>query len=94
MARSPLDRIHALNETIKSLDSDIEQARAELGMLAHIDDDTRRDALVSDHAEDRQVARMTASDVVRIERHIRQLEANRARAVAKRARAVDKLAAG
>jgi hypothetical protein len=94
MSRSPLDKIHAMTQAIKDLDRDIDQAQAELGMLTHIDDDSQRDATVSDHAEDRQVARMTASDVVRLERHIQQLAANRSKVVAKRSKAVDKLAAG
>jgi hypothetical protein len=94
MPRSSLDKIHAMAETIKDLDLDIEQTRAELGMLIHIDDDTQRDAAVSEHAEDRQTARMTASDVARLERHIQRLTASRSKIVAKRAKAVDKLATG
>ena len=83
-----------MTKTIKDLDSDIEQARAELGMLVHIDDDTQRDAVVSEHAEDKQTARMTASDVARLKRHIQHLTAHRSKVVAKQAKAVDKLAAG
>ncbi|MDA2978314.1 MAG: hypothetical protein O3B42_00860 [Actinomycetota bacterium] len=94
MPRSSLHKIREMTETIKDLDFDIDQARAELGMLTHIDDDTQRDAAVSEHAEDRQAARMTASDVARLQRHIQQLTASRSKVVAKRAKAVDKLAAG
>ena len=92
MARSPLDKIHAMSETIVDLDRTIEQARAELGMLVHIDDDAQRDALVSSHEEDRQEARMTASDVARLTRHIRTLESDRAKLIAKRAKAINKIA--
>lgn len=94
MARSALDRIHSLNALIAALDGDIEQARAELGMLAHIDDDAQRDAAVTEHVEDRQDARMTASDVKRMNRHIDKLEAKRAKMARKRNAEVSKLQAG
>ncbi|MCZ7532987.1 MAG: hypothetical protein M5U23_06230 [Acidimicrobiia bacterium] len=92
MARSPLDKIRAMSEEIADLDRVIEQARAELGMLVHIDDDARRDALVSEHEEDRQAARMTAADVARLERQIVKLETHRAKVAAKQKRAIDKIA--
>jgi len=92
MTRSPLDKIHAMSEEIADLDRVIEQANAELGMLSHIDDDAQRDALVSSHEEDRQAARMTASDVTRLERHIAKLESDRAKAATKRTRAINKIA--
>lgn len=94
MARSALDRIHSLNALIAALDGDIEQARAELGMLAHIDDDAQRDAAVTEHVEDRQDARMTASDVKRMNRHIDKIEAKRAKMARKRNAEVSKLQAG
>ena len=94
MARSALEKIHSLNAVIDSLDDDIEQARAELGMLEHINDDVQRDAAVSDHAEDRQDARMTASDVARMKRHIDRLLDKRAKTVNKRDKALAKLQAG
>ena len=94
MARSALQKIHALSATIEELDADIEQARAELGMLEHIDADTQRDAAVTEHAEDTQDARMTASDVTRMVRHIDKLESNRAKTVRKRDATLAKLQAG
>lgn len=94
MARTELDKIHSLNAVIVSLEGDIEQSRAELGMLEHLNDDAQRDAVVSDHAQDRQDARMTASDVQRMGRHISKLEAKRAKTVARRDGAVDKLHSG
>ena len=50
MTRSALDKIHSFNAIIEGIDGDIDQARAELGMLAHIDDERRRYALVRCHA--------------------------------------------
>ena len=94
MTRSALDKIHSINAIIESIDDDIDRARAELGMLEHIDDDAQRDANVTDHAEDRQDARMTASDVARMTRHIEKLLTKRARTVRKRDAALAKLSAG
>jgi hypothetical protein len=94
MARSALDKIHDLNAMIESLDGDIEQARAELGMLEHIDADAQRDAAVTEHAEDRQDARMTASDVARITNHIDRLLSKRAKTARKRDATLTKLQAG
>ena len=94
MARSSLEKIHALTAIIEGLDGDIEQARAELGMLEHIDADAQRDAAVTEHAEDRQDARMTASDVTRMKRHIDKLVSKRATTVRKRDTTLAKLQAG
>jgi hypothetical protein len=94
MASSSLDRIHSLNAVIEVMDDDIDQARAELGMLEHIDDDVQRDAAVTEHAEDRQDARMTASDVARMTKHITRLERKREKTVQKRDAALAKLQAG
>ena len=94
MVRNALEKIHSLNAIIESLDGDIDQARAELGMLEHIDDDVRRDALVSEHAGDRQEARMTSSDVSRMNRNVEKLQAKRARFARKRDAALVKLQAG
>lgn len=81
-----------MNARIADLDDDIAQATAEVEMLQHIDDDAHRDALVSDNAEDRQVARMTRRDVQRAERHVDRLVRDRGRLVRKRAKAIDKIA--
>lgn len=93
MARSALDKISSLNAVIESIDEDVDRARAELGMLEHIDDDAQRDAAVTNHAEDRQDARMTRSDVARMTRHIDKLLTERAKAVRKRDAALAKLSA-
>jgi|GEM_PF-2220893 len=92
MRQSALEKIQAMTALIGQLDRDIALAEAELGMLSHIDDDAQRDALVSNHAEDRQAARQTASDVTRLERHIANLSSERSKIVQRRARAVTKLA--
>lgn len=91
MARTSLDRIKAMTAAIEEYDKALALSEAELGMLTHIDDDAQRDALVSDHAEDRQAARMTASDVARLRRHIDKLVGERSKLVRKRAKAIDKL---
>lgn len=93
MARASLDSIRAITSAIEACERDIALAQAELGMLTHLDDDARRDALVSDHAEDRQLARMTASDVKRLRGHLDKLAAKRSKLVRKRAKAIAKLAA-
>ena len=83
-----------MNHRIASIDAEVERAAAEVDMLRHIDDDAQRDAIVTDHAEDRQVARITRRDVRRAERYVEKLLRNRANLVAKRDRAIDKLARG
>ena len=55
------------------------QAREELSMLEHIDDDARRDALVSGHPIDRADARQTTADVERMRRHVEDLRRRRER---------------
>lgn len=92
MAKPTLDTIKAMTARVDACERDIALAEAELGMLTHIDDDAQRDALVSEHAEDRQVARMTAADVRRLQRHMDKLRAERSKLVKKRARAIEKLA--
>ena len=94
MARSSLEKIHALTAIIEGLDGDIAQARAALGLLAPIAADAQRDAAVTEHAEDRQDARMTASDVTRMKRHIDKLVSKRATTVRKRDTTLAKLQAG
>lgn len=89
-----LDKIQRLNNEIAAIDRDIDQSRAELGMLQHLEDDAVRDAVVSDHYDDRADAKMTKADVVRCEKRIRGLERDRGRIVSRRQRMVDKLTAG
>ncbi len=90
---SLLDKIHVLNTQIAAVNDDIEQARAELGMLQHLADDAARDAAVSEHYDDRADAKMTEADVIRCEKRIVGLEREMARIVLRRDRMVNKLAA-
>ena len=86
-----LARIQVMNGELEALDNDIEQARLEMSMLDHIDDDAQRDAAVSGTYDDRAGAKMTHADVVRISTHIATLERSRAKIVVKRDRLVAKL---
>ncbi len=81
-----------MNAQIAALDEEIALGEAEVGVLRHIDDDARRDALVSDNAEDRQIARMTRKDVDRAERYVAKLRRDRSALVRKREKAIDRLA--
>ncbi|MCB1245811.1 MAG: hypothetical protein KDB69_00930 [Acidimicrobiia bacterium] len=91
MARPTIDSIRALNRRIADLDAEIDQLDAELGMARHLDDDARRDALVTGSFEDRRDARRTARDVRRLARLIEKLDVERQRVVVKRDRAVERL---
>lgn len=90
--RDKLDKIRSLSGHIESLDADLVQVHQELEILQHIDDDAQRDAAVSDNYGDRAAAKMTRSDVARMEKHIRDLDRTRAKLVAKRYRLIRKLA--
>jgi hypothetical protein len=92
VSANKLEAIRALNTRIASVEEEIRQAVAEVDMLEHIDDDAQRDALVSEGAEDRQVARMTARDVRRAERYVERLRADRSKLAMKRDRLIEKLA--
>jgi len=88
-----LDKIRSLSSHIESLDGDLIQAREEIEILRHIDDDAQRDAAVSENYDDRAAAKVTHSDVVRMDKHIRDLERTHAKLVTKRDRLIRKLAA-
>jgi flagellar biosynthesis chaperone FliJ len=90
---SLLTRIRGLNAQISVLDQQIDQTIVEVSMLAHIDDDAQRDAVVSERYEDRVAAKMTRSDVIRIETHLASLERDRSKLVHKRDKLIRKLAA-
>ncbi|MEN8041774.1 MAG: hypothetical protein ABFR95_09755 [Actinomycetota bacterium] len=91
---SVLDRIKGLNAQIAVIESQIDQSTAEVSMLEHINDDAQRDAAVTERYEDIADANMTDGDVKRIRSHIRAMEKDRSKLVAKRDRLVRKLAAG
>ncbi len=90
---SALDRIRGLNTQISVLQQQIGQVEVEVSMLRHIDDDAQRDAAVSENYDDRAAARMTQSDVARMEKHVRDMERTHAKLVKKRDRLIRKLAA-
>jgi hypothetical protein len=90
----PIGRIQAMNAEIASIGAAIEQARAELDMLAHIDDDAQRDAAVSGRYEDRVDAKHTARDLARIEKYITSLANSQQRLIQRRDHEVARLAAG
>jgi hypothetical protein len=87
-----LDRILGLNAQLSTLDVHIEQVSQELSMLRRLDDDATRDATVSQRYEDRAAAKMTGSDVARMEKHLLSMEMDRVRMTAKRDRLIKKLA--
>jgi len=91
---SLLDKVHGINDQIAVVDTEIGQARSELGMLEHLADDAARDAAVSDNYEDRADAKMTRSDVTRCERRIASLQRERSKLVRKRDRMVNRLVDG
>jgi len=91
---NPIGRIQAMNAEIQSIAAAIEQSRAELDMLSHLDDDAQRDAAVSGRYEDRVDAKHTARDLARIEKYIASLTNSRQRLIRRRDHEVARLAAG
>ncbi len=84
-------RIFRLGDEIAALVDAERQLAEELEMLRHIDDDARRDALVSESPLDRADARETAADVARAERNLTDLRRRRERLEAKRDRLIGRL---
>lgn len=84
-------RLFHINDEIAALRRDQRLAEEELSFHEHLNDDTQRDAVVSDNPIDRADARDTAGDVRRFEIHIADLRRKRAMLEAKRDRLVDKL---
>ena len=87
-----LDKIKGLTTRIEAIDLDLGQARAELDMLEHLEDDAVRDALVSENWDDKVDAKRAYADVVRCEKRIRGLQNDRTRLVERRKRMIDRLA--
>ena len=88
-----LDKIKAMSAQIAAVDTDMDQAVAELDMLKHIEDDAVRDALVSEGWDDRVDAKHARRDVARCEKRIAGLERDRAKLVKRRTAMIDRLAA-
>lgn len=76
-------RLFRLNDKIGSLESEIDNARAELEYHRSINDDAQRDAAVGNYI-DREEAGATAADVRRFEKTIAQLEEKRQKLIEKR----------
>jgi Spy/CpxP family protein refolding chaperone len=88
-----LSKIKALSARIEGVDRDLDQARAELDMLNHLEDDAMRDALVSENWDDKVDAKRAHADVQRCEKRIDRLTRDRSRLVDRRTWMIDKLAA-
>ncbi|MCP3974670.1 MAG: hypothetical protein GY720_09275 [bacterium] len=84
-------KLFRLGDEITALDEAIRLAREELIYHDHLNDDTQRDAAVSNSPIDRADARETQGDVARMQRHIADLEGGRDRLETKRARLLAKL---
>ena len=84
-------RLFHLNDEIAALQRDERLVEDELSVHRHLNDDTQRDAVVSEHPIDKSDARETASDVRRFELHLAQLRRRRATLETKRDRLVEKL---
>ena len=84
-------KLFRLGDEIAALDKAIRLAREELVYHDHLNDDTQRDAAVSDSPIDRADARETQGDVARMQRHIVDLEGGRARLETKRAKLLAKM---
>jgi hypothetical protein len=80
-----------LNDEIAALHRDERLAEEELSFHRHLNDDTQRDAVVSDSPTDRADARQTQGDVKRFEIHLARLRRKRAILEAKRDRLIRKL---
>jgi len=84
-------RLFRLNETLARLAEEERLAAAELEIHRHLDDDARRDAVVSGNPIDREDARDTAADVARFQRLVAGLQEKRRRLEAKRDRLLARL---
>ncbi len=84
-------RLFGVNDKIAALETDERLAEEELTIHRHLDDDTQRDAVVSDNPIDRADARETSGDVRRFELHLAQMRRRRALLEAKRDRLIKRL---
>jgi hypothetical protein len=89
----PLDRIKGITAQIADVDTDLDQAVAELDMLRHLEDDAMRDALVSEGWDDKVDAKNATRDVDRCVKRIKSLEKDREKLVKRRSAMIDRLAA-
>ena len=84
------DRLFRINEELARLVEEERLTGAELEVLQHLDDDARRDAAVGGPLE-REDARESAGDVLRIESALRSARQRRGRLEAKRDRLLARL---
>jgi hypothetical protein len=84
-------KLFAIGDRLEAIERELVLAREELTYHRHLDDDTQRDAAVTDSPIDRADARETAGDVARFETLIRKLESERADLENQRARLLAKL---
>ena len=84
-------RIFQINEELAQLAEEEASVFEELQFHRHINDDAQRDALVSDHPEDRALARQTAADVARFERAVVEVQDRRTKLEMKRSRLFGRL---
>ena len=84
-------RIFRINADLAELAREEEQVFEELQFHRHLFDDAQRDAVVSDHAEDRAAARQIGADVARFERAVAEVQARRAKLERKRQKLLDRL---
>ena len=84
-------RLFRLHDEIEAIQRDERLVEEELTYHRHLNDDTQRDAAVSDHPIDRADARETSGDVRRFELNLAQLRRKRAVLETKRDRLVKKL---
>ena len=85
------NRIFLVNEQLAELVREEERVFEELQFHRHLHDDAQRDALVSDHPEDRALARQTAADVARFERAVEDVRIRKEKLEEKRRRLFDRL---
>jgi hypothetical protein len=85
-------KLFQLSDEIKALEQAELLASEELIYHQHLNDDAQRDAAVSDHPIDRADARETSSDVARFEKHLTDLQQQRAKLEAKRSKLIKRLA--
>ncbi|MDH3730539.1 MAG: hypothetical protein OES13_05390 [Acidimicrobiia bacterium] len=85
------NRILKLNDDLERLRRQRELIAEELRFHQHLNDDAQRDAAVSESPLDRSDARATASDVVRFERSLSDVDDRLDRLAAKRDKLLERL---
>ena len=84
-------KLFQLADQIAAVEKAERLAEEELIYHQHLNDDTQRDAAVSDSPIDRADARETAGDVARFRRHLEDLQKTRDKLLAKQSRLLERL---